>query len=384
MKRQFDSKQVGHFCNNPIQLISSYLCICRRFVLVLSVLVSVATLSGAERTSLKLFTIGNSFSDNPLVYLPALAKAGGKTLVIGRASLGGCSLGRHAGYLAKAEANDPAGRVYKDSGKPSVKTLPEALAADRWDIVTIQQASTESYKPETYHPAADQIIAAIRKYAPQAEIVIQETWAYREDHPFFHTNDGFTQQKMYKGLRTAYHQLAAETGFRIIPTGDAIELARKTQHWTYVPDQNFDLKNPPAGQVPNEPTSLNAGWIWATNKAGLLKFTHDSKHLSTAGKYLAASVWYQTLFNTDAVPASFLPPGLSAGDAADLRTHANAAVKAERREARTSASSSTSKMVSAPAARATGVAAKRSAIDSATFWKRTVLKPNLNRLAGIL
>ena len=316
--------------SHPMNLISFYLSVRRRLALAMTVLVSVATLSAAERTSLKLFTIGNSFSDYPLAYLPALAKAGGKTLIIGRACLGGCSLESHAGYLAKAEANDSAGRVYKEWGKTNAATLPEALSADKWDIVTIQQASKESYKPETYHPAVDQIIAAIHKYAPQAEIVIQETWAYREDHPFFHKNDGFTQQKMYEGLRAAYHQLAAETGYRIIPTGDAIELARKTQHWTFVPDKNFNLENPPAGQVPNEPTSLNAGWGWVTNKAGILKFTQDSKHLSTAGKYLAAAVWYQTFFNTDAVPASFLPSGISAEDAADLRIHASAAVKTER------------------------------------------------------
>ncbi len=273
-----------------------------------------------ERTSVKLFTIGNSFVDYPTALLPALAKAGGKTLVLGKANLGGCSLERHARYLAQAEANDPAGRVYKTfvdpkTGETRAVTLPEALSSDQWDIVTIQQWSQESYKPETFHPAVDQLIAAVRKYAPRAEIVIQETWAYREDHPLFHKNDGFTEQKMYEGLRSAYHRLAAETGFRVMPTGDAIELARRTPRWTFVPDKNFDFKNPPPGQIPNEPTSLNTGWTWKKTKAGETKFTLDAIHLSNGGKYLGAAVWYQFVFNTNTVPASFVPPDISAEDA---------------------------------------------------------------------
>jgi lysophospholipase L1-like esterase len=307
----------------------------RLLVLAITLTLSAATLSAAERDSLKLFTIGNSFADYPLSYLPALAKAGGKTLVIGRANPGGCSLERHALYLAQAEANDPAGRVYPafgalKTGQTTLVTLPEALSADKWDIVTIQQWSQQSYKPETYHPAVDQIIAGIRKYAPQAEIVIQETWAYRDDHNFFHKDDGFTPEKMHQGLRAAYHQLAADTGFRIIPTGDAIELARQTPRWTYVPDKNFDYKNPPSGRLPDEPTSLHAGWSWRKNKDGSEKLNLDGIHLSTAGKYLAGAVWYQTLFNTDQVPTGYLPAGLTTEDAADLRGFADAAVKAER------------------------------------------------------
>ena len=121
----------------------------------------------AERASVKLFTIGNSFVDYPTALLPSLAKAGGKTLVLGKANLGGCSLERHARYLAQAEANNPAGRVYKSfvdpkTGQTRAVTLPEALAADKWDIVTIQQWSQQSYKPETFHPDVDHLIAAIK------------------------------------------------------------------------------------------------------------------------------------------------------------------------------------------------------------------------------
>ena len=208
--------------------------------------------------------------------------------------------------------------------------LPEALAAESWDIVTLQQWSQQSYKPETYHPHVDRLIAAIHRYAPRAEILIHETWSYREDHPAFQKQDGFTPDKMYAGLRAAYRQLAGETGCRIIPSGDAFQLARQTPRWTFAVDKNFDFKNPPAGQLPDQRTSLNAGWQWTKDKAGKPALTLDAIHLNTAGRYLGAAVWYQVLFNADTVPAGFTPPDLSAEDAAGLREHAAAAVRDQR------------------------------------------------------
>jgi hypothetical protein len=75
---------------------------------------------------------------------------------------------------------------------------------------------------------------------------------------------------------------------------------------------------------------LHAGWSWRKNKDGSEKLNLDGIHLSTAGKYLAGGVWYQTLFNTDQVPTGYLPAGLTAEDAADLRGFAAQAVTAQR------------------------------------------------------
>ncbi len=279
----------------------------------------------AERESLKLLTIGNSFSNDALGYLPNIAKAGNKQLLVGRASLGGCSLERHARHLREAEAGDPKGKAYDG------RSLPEILSSQPWDIVTIQQWSQLSFKPETFQPYADELIAAIRKLAPTAEIIVHQTWAYREDHDWFKKSDGFTPAKMYEGARDTYKNFADGKGFRVLPVGDALNLARQTPRWTYATDPNFDFKNPPAGQLPDQRTSLNIGWRWSTPKDGTApKLTLDAIHCNTAGKYLAGSVWYQVLFNTDTVPTGFTPQGLAAEDAADLRVHALTAVKAER------------------------------------------------------
>jgi hypothetical protein len=312
---------------NTLSLIGHLLCIACA-----GVLFSAHAASASD--SLKLLTIGNSFSNDATAFLPDMAKAGGNTLLVGKAAIGGCSLERHARHLRQAEAGDPTGRAYNTTdpvtGEKRWMTLPELLSAQPWDVVTLQQWSRLSFKPETFQPYADELIVAIRRYAPTAEIVVHETWAYRDDHAFFQQSDGFTPAKMYAGLSAGYRSFAADKGFRLLPVGDAFDLARGAARWTYTPDPAFDFKNPPADRLPDQHGSLNVGWRWIKDKEGRPVFSLDAIHCNDAGKYLGAAVWYVTLFKTDSVPANYTPEKLSPTDAADLRIHAMAAVKAQR------------------------------------------------------
>ena len=102
--------------------------------------------------------------------------------------------------------------------------IPQMLGAVRWDVVTIQQGSVGSPFADTYQPYADNLIATIRKHAPQAEILIQETWAYLP----YHKKLGewkMTQREMYERLHKNYSALAKKTGFRVIPTGTAARIS---------------------------------------------------------------------------------------------------------------------------------------------------------------
>ena len=308
-------------------LINHLLCIAFAGVLFVA-----QTAAGSD--PLKVLAIGNSFSNNTTAFLPDLAEAGGRKLLMGKAAIASCSLERHARHLKQAEAGDPDGRAYDTSdpltGEKRLMTLPELLLAQPWDVVTLQQWSRLSFKPETFQPYTDELIAAIRRYAPTAEIVVHETWAYREDHAFFQKGDGFTPARMYAELSAAYRNFAAGKGLRLLPVGDAFDLARQSPRWTYTPDPNFDFQNPPAGRLPDQRTSLNFGWRWTKDKKGRAAFSLDATHCNDAGKYLGAAVWYLTLFETESLPADYIPKGLSSADAANLRTHAKAAVTAQR------------------------------------------------------
>lgn len=292
--------------------------------------------SGAERDALKVLAIGNSFSTDATRLLPALASAGGKRLVLSRVSAAGCSLERHALNLERAlDGHDHDARVYRNfldpvTGENRTVTLLEALRAAPWDVVTLQQVSSQSFKRETFQPHLDRLIAAVREYAPTAEILIHQTWAYREDHAFFQNGDGFTAQRMHQDLTANYRTFAEEKNLRLIPVGDAFHLARQTPRWTYVPDTEFDFNQPPAQKLPNQRASLNTGWRWTKGKAGEPVFALDASHCNAAGRYLGAAVWYAILFETDLLPDSYVPPDLEPDDAADLRRHALTAVQAVR------------------------------------------------------
>jgi hypothetical protein len=286
-----------------------------------------------QRDSVKLLTVGNSFADDATFYLPDIAKAGGRELVLFRANLPGCPLERHARHLglAVARPDDPEGSPYKNnpvlkiSGKNMV-SLPEALGALDWDYVTIQQLSALSFKPGTYEPYAQQLVSAIRKHAPGSRILVHQIWAYREDHKYVPRGDGFTQEKMYKQLSEAYGMLAKRYGLRILPSGDAMQTARQAPRWQYRPDPDFDFKNPPAGLLPEQRGSLNIGWAWKKNKDGVDEFILDASHANVAGRYLTACVFYEGLFGDDVREISFVPEGLSDEDAADLRRIAHPVV----------------------------------------------------------
>lgn len=318
--------------------------------------------TGAPRESARILTVGNSFAGNATSHLPALAKAGGKQLVIFPANIGGASLERQVRQIELfeekpgAEGSRPyANRKHPRTGERRDFSLREALEAEAWDVVTIQQRSRSSFDASTYEPHASRLIEFIRRHAPSAEIMVHQTWAYREDHPFFENeslpkekrypgsnehrrrlaeiyaseNEGIlTPETMHERLRAAYDLLATTHGLRLIPVGEAFHAARRTPRWTFsFPDPGFDYANPPAGKVPVQHGSLNPGWQWHTNSTtGVTEFVYDGWHANAAGQYLGSCVFYLTLYNEDSIPETPVPAGLSEHDAADLRRIALATV----------------------------------------------------------
>jgi hypothetical protein len=275
--------------------------------------------------------VGNSFAWNSIEFVPQLAQSAGRKITIFPANLSNCSLEQHVQYLEAFEANasDPAGRPYIDFNSPDHRkiSLPEILQSDKWDYVTIQQASGLSFQPESYTPYAGKLIGYIHKYAPQARILVLETWAYRQDHPMF-AQGTLDQEKMYQGLHSAYYGLANQFGLRLVPIGDAFQLARHDPQWTFVfPDPHFNYQTPPPGALPDQQGSLNVGWSWTTDSAtGHQKLELDAKHCNTTGKYLASATLYETLFGDDVRPNAFVPPGIDPAAATRLRDIAHQAV----------------------------------------------------------
>lgn len=284
----------------------------------------------AESKTVKVLAVGNSFSNNALKYFSDIVAASGNKTVAKNAMIGGCDFERHMRHADAFEKNpdDPEGRPY-----PGKKSLKELLTLEKWDFVTIQQASPKSFKPETFHPHADRLVAYIKRYAPQAEIVIHQTWAYRDDHPYWGLTN-FNHDVMYKGVRAAYDGLAKETGFRLIPCGDAMEAARFDPAWgKFVPDPDFNPKTAVYPALPkNEKRSLHGGYSWKKDaKSGEFKLGWDKFHANPTGEYLLGCVWYEFFFGESVVGNTFVPKGVPSADTAILQRVAHGVVTEKKR-----------------------------------------------------
>lgn len=281
---------------------------------------------GAFASPIRLLTIGNSFADNATVYLPALAEAGGHELILGKANLGGHSLEQHATYLQlhERDLSDPKGCPYSFRG--AKVSLQEILSREAWDIVTIQQVSNLSFRPDSYEPFAGEVVDAIRELAPSARIYVHQTWAYREDHPLL-KREGLTQEAMFARLKSAYAGLASRYEAPILPCGAAFQRARALPEWRFRgADEAFDFGHPESGRLPVEMGGLNIGWTLQKNsKTGHTEYVLDAKHANKDGQYLAACVFYQCLWGgLDRV--TWHPAEVPAERAAKLRDCAIAAV----------------------------------------------------------
>lgn len=288
-------------------------------------LAAVSILAGEPRT-VRLLTIGNSFSANATHHLKDLATAGGHTLVHSSLVIGGASFQVHADKM-KAQGR---ARLYANG-----KDLVANLTADSWDFVTIQQASIKSHDYATCQPHAGILRDLVTKHAPQAKLLIHQTWAYRVDDPRFAVKEPKpgeprTQEAMCRGLTSAYDRLAAEFGAIIIPVGDAFFRADTDPQWGYRPDPKpFDPKTARRPMLPDQSRSLHVGWRWAKPRGGgEVTLGMDGHHANQAGEYLGACVWYEILFGESAVGTRFIPEGLDPAHARFLQETAHQAVQA--------------------------------------------------------
>ena len=274
---------------------------------------------------MKVLTIGNSFTWSLQKHLPALVKAQGDKLTLAFANHGGCSIQKHWGFVAEEEA-DADKKNYKYKGKKT--KLRDILAAEKWDIITIQQASRLSWVKGSFYPELDNLVAYVKKHAPNSEIVFQQTWAYRVDHKLLTKCGG--QQAMYDGICNNYKEASAKFGFRVIPAGLAVQLAREAQPVKFkaVDKKLVAEAKKKEGSSIEQPGSLNVGWHWAKNrKTGKPEFRCDASHLNNRGEYLQACVWYGFIFKKSPLEIKYNGKGLTAEDAAFLKSCADKALK---------------------------------------------------------
>ena len=217
---------------------------------------------------MRVLAIGNSFSEDATRYLNQAAFRSGVKLDVANLMIGGCPLELHyQNMLSDAK------KYYLDFN--GVRTgfmvsMSEALLCSHWDVITIQQVSHQApFYDKYYEPYIQELATYIRKCAPRAKLMIQQTWAYEE------------------GSARLTQELKYEKSADMLK--DIVESYNK------------------AANVINADGIIRSGeMMYKLSKSGIDKVHRDTFHASLgAGRYALALLWLRTLCKIDVTGNSF-------------------------------------------------------------------------------
>ncbi|MBE6680994.1 MAG: DUF4886 domain-containing protein [Ruminococcaceae bacterium] len=186
--------------------------------------------------SLRLLSVGNSFSVDAQQWLYGIAKdMGYDNIILGNLYMGGCSLyGHYNSYSNNAEGYI----YYKNTTGTWEEThdvsMLHGLTDESWDYITLQQASGSSGVSDTYKSHLPLLVQFVKENAKNGavEILWHMTWAYSSDstHQDFVKYDN-DQMKMYESIVNAVEENVVDSSdiSFILPSGTAIQNARATE-----------------------------------------------------------------------------------------------------------------------------------------------------------
>ena len=202
---------------------------------------------GDDENCLRVLFVGNSYTyvnDLPTMF-SELSRSGGHKVEVSIVAEGGFTLAGHA-----------------NSAK-----FVEALSSSQWDYVVLQEQSqipsVEYSRVNMMYPAARNLVQQIRTV--NAQPLFFSTWAHRDGYP----EKGMTNyEAMQYQIDQGYLRIARELNVQVVPVGVA--------------------------------------WFRALNKYPSLQlWQEDGSHPSEQGTYLAASVFYVTLFKESPVGLNY-------------------------------------------------------------------------------
>lgn len=175
---------------------------------------------------MKLLAIGNSFSQDATYYLHQILQAAGIECEISNLYIGGCTLEKH--WKNIEEDLQEYQLFINGVNTDRMVTIRETLEEGGWDIILTQQASGFSGWKDSYEPFLGNMLAYLRKMAPEAKFFIHETWAYENDSTHSHfARYNRSQQEMFERLKDAYHTMADKYNLPLILSGELIQRIRQ-------------------------------------------------------------------------------------------------------------------------------------------------------------
>lgn len=134
---------------------------------------------------MKFLLISNSFGVNLQIHAAEIAKLNGVDLSIYTLFIGGCPLKSHD---ANIKENKKDYLLFID-GRCTEQyiSINEALVMEKWDYVSLQQASHVSGDVSSYYPYFNNVYTYVKKVCPNAKIMWHQTWAYSGKNPYKYT-----------------------------------------------------------------------------------------------------------------------------------------------------------------------------------------------------
>ncbi|MBQ2253120.1 MAG: DUF4886 domain-containing protein [Clostridia bacterium] len=236
------------------------------------------------KKTLKVLTLGNSFSENAHSHLIQIMEAQGmEEVVLGNLVKSGCDLATHLS-CAQTDYTTYMYSKFTLGEDRQVKpkfTVAKALQDEDWDMVILQQVSGKSGQPGTYGSTLTSLMNFCKQYVkPECKFGWHMTWAYQSNsnHASF-ANYSRNQMTMYNSIVGAVQsQIVPNSEFvTIIPAGTAIQNTRTS----YIGDT----------------------------------LTADGYHLNSFGSYIIGYSWYKTLTGDPLTELKYLPDSLNLTEA---------------------------------------------------------------------
>lgn len=170
---------------------------------------------------LRILAVGNSYSEDATRYLHQIARADGFDLSVVNLYIGGCPLSLHyKNFVYDKSAYDLQLNGFSSGVAVSLKQVLE----NRFDVITVQQASHESWNYEFYQPYLNRNLEFIDKYAPKSKIFIHQTWAYPNESERIAKFGFGDRNEMFASIKISYENAYDEINpCGIIPSGQTVQ-----------------------------------------------------------------------------------------------------------------------------------------------------------------
>lgn len=170
---------------------------------------------------MKILTIGNSFSADATRYLHQIAKSDNYDLTVVNLYIGGCTLYTH--YKNMLEDSKAYAMEFNGESTGFLVSIKDALLANNWDYVSLQQASWDSVDYETYQPYMHELVKYVKKYCPKSKLIIHQTWAYEQGSSMLEGHKYDDCMDMFADAQKAYQEAVKdECADIMIPSGELV------------------------------------------------------------------------------------------------------------------------------------------------------------------